>query len=202
MHGNDGFRLEQIAGVRGLAWSHGEMIADGQHGDFRSVKFADDGHVSENIRVAGVVDLDSILELDHIATSFAAVNELFAVLNAAGMVGVDHGDFDVADLLRTTLVHHGDVPGALLLQPSAQFRDANNLGIVLLDDLDGVSDVIPVAVGAQKNIDLLHFFLGGRAHRVVHDPGIDNDGLPARSYDAKRRVAEPRKLNAFEIHEL
>jgi hypothetical protein len=72
---------------------------------------------------------------------------------------------------------------------------------MLLDDFDSVANVITVAVSAQKNVDLLHSFLRSRAHRVVHDPGIDNDGLAAGSYQAKGRVAQPGKLNAFEIHE-
>jgi hypothetical protein len=72
---------------------------------------------------------------------------------------------------------------------------------MLLDHFDGISNVIEVAVSAEKNINLLHIFLGRRTHWIIHNPGIDNYGLAAGSYDTKGRVAQPRKLNAFEIHE-
>jgi len=71
---------------------------------------------------------------------------------------------------------------------------------VLLDDLDSISNMVAVTVSAQEHIDVLYFLLPGRARRVVHDPGIDNDGPAARSNDAKCRVAQPGKLNDFKIH--
>jgi hypothetical protein len=200
MHGDNGFRLEQIAGVGGLARPHGEVIADRQHDDLRSVELSDDGHVSENVRVSGVVDLDAVFELDHITAGFAALDNLIAILDATGMVGVHHGDSNVANLLRATLIHRGDFLGAFFLQPSAQFRNADDLWIMLFDHFDSVSNVIEVAVSAEKNINILHLLLRSRAHRIIHNPGIDNYDPAARSYDAKSRMAEPSKLNAFEIH--
>jgi hypothetical protein len=73
-------------------------------------------------------------------------------------------------------------------------------GIVFLDDFYGIADVVAVTVCDQQCVDLLHLLLGRGTGGIVHDPRIDNDGLPARRFDAKCRVAQPRKLNAFQIH--
>ena len=150
MHRDYSFRLEKVAGVGGLARSHGEVIADGQHDDFGSVKIADDRHIAEDIGVAGMVDLNAVLELDDVAAGFAAVDQLVAILDAAGVIGVDHGDFDVAEFLRAAFIHHGGLLCALLLQPSAHFGNTDDLGIVLVDDLDGVSNVVSVTMCALE----------------------------------------------------
>ena len=71
---------------------------------------------------------------------------------------------------------------------------------MLPDDFDGVADVISVAVSAEQDVGLLHFFVGVRAHGIAHDPGIDEDGLPARSLDAESRMTQPREFDAFQIH--
>jgi len=66
-----------------------------------------------------VIELDSIGELEHVAASFAAVDDLVAILNAAGMDGVNHGDLHSGDGLRASLVHRRDLLDALLLEPQA-----------------------------------------------------------------------------------
>jgi len=71
---------------------------------------------------------------------------------------------------------------------------------MLFDDLDRISNMIAVAMRAEQNIDVLHFFLERRTGWIIHDPGIDNDDFPARSNNTKCRVAKPRKLNALKIH--
>src|SRR5271169_4409873 len=92
VHRNYDFRLEQSTGVSGFARAHGEDVAHGQTGDIRRVELADDGHVPEYIRIASVVELHSVREGEHVSASFAAVDDLSVVLDAAAMVGVDHGD--------------------------------------------------------------------------------------------------------------
>ena len=72
-----------------------------------------------------MINFDSILELNDVPASFAAVNHFVAILNTAGVVGVHHGDFDVADFLRAALVHHGDFLGAFFFQPAAEFGNAD-----------------------------------------------------------------------------
>ena len=75
-----------------------------------------------------------------------------------------------------------------------------DLRIMFLDYFNRIADVIAVTVGDQKSIDLLHFLLGRRACGIVHDPRIDDDGLSTGRFDAKCCVAQPRKMNAFQIH--
>jgi hypothetical protein len=57
-----------------------------------------------------------------------------------------------------------------------------------------------VTVRAQQDVDFLNIFLGVGTHGIVHDPRIDNDGLPCGSFDAEGRMPQPRKLDAFQIH--
>ncbi len=144
MHGNDCFGFEQLASIRRLARAHGEVIADRQHDNLRRIELPDDGHISKNIYIAGVVNLDSIFKFNNVPTRFATVNQLIAVLNAARVVGMHHGDFDISDSLCATLVHHQRLFGAFFLQPSAQLRHADYLRFVLLDNLDCIPNVVPV----------------------------------------------------------
>src|SRR5512141_411312 len=67
-------------------------------------------------------------------------------------------------------------------------------------DLDGVANVIAVAVRAQQDIDFLNILLGVGTHGIVHDPRIDDDGLPCGSFNAEGRMTQPRKLDAFQVH--
>ncbi len=79
------------------------------------------------------------------------------------MIGVDHGYLDVTKLLRTAFVHHAGLFCAFLLQPSAHFGNTDHLRVVLLDDFDGIANMVTVTVSDEKNIHVLYFFLGRRA---------------------------------------
>src|SRR5205085_8256136 len=64
-----------------------------------------------------------------------------------------------------------------------------------------VADVVAVPVGAKHDVDLVKLLVVVRTHGIIHDPRIDKDGLSAGRLDVKRRVTEPRDLNAIE-HQL
>ena len=188
VHGDYGFGLQEFAGVGRLARRHGEMVADGQHDNFGRVEIADDGHVAEDVGVAGVVELDSVGELEHVAARLAAVDDLVAILYAAGVDGVDHGDFRVGDGLRAALIHGRDLFDTFFLQPEAKLVDADNGGIVFLADVDGVSDMVAVAVGADEDVGALDVFVGFGALGVAGDPGIDVERLAFGRLDAESGV--------------
>src|SRR5580704_15841778 len=116
------------------------------------------------------------------------------------MIGMNHGDFDVADGLGPTFVHGRRLLGALFLHPNAEFEDPHDNWVVLLDDFDCVSDVVEVTMGAEQNVDLLHFLFGFRAHRITHNPWINDDGCTGGSLDTESRMSQPREFNAFQIH--
>ena len=132
VHGDNCFRLQQFAGIGGFARRHGEMVADRQHGNLRRVELANDGHVAKDIGVAGVVNLDSVGELEHVAAGFAAIDDLVAILNAAGVNRVNHGDLHIADGLRAALVHGRDLLHALFFQPRASSEMPTTTGLCFL----------------------------------------------------------------------
>ena len=105
VHGDDSFRLQQVAGIRGFARPHRVVIADRQQGEVGCVELADNPHIAEHIGIPGMINLQPGGKFDHVATGFPAINQLVAVLNAAGVIGMDHGDFDVIQGLRAALVH-------------------------------------------------------------------------------------------------
>ena len=119
MHGNDGFRFQQVAGISGLTRTHGVVITDGQHSNSRRIEVANDCHVAKDVGVAGMIYLDAVFKFDHVAARFSAVNQCVTVLNSARMIGVDHGDFDVLDLLRSTFVHFRCFFHPFFAQPTA-----------------------------------------------------------------------------------
>jgi hypothetical protein len=55
-------------------------------------------------------------------------------------------------------------------------------------------------MGDEKRVYLFHLLVRWWTGGVIRDPGIDNDSLAARRFDAKRRVAQPCKMNAFQFH--
>src|SRR6266404_6180939 len=177
------------------------MVADRQHGNLRSVKIADDSHVTKHIRVARVVELDSVRELEHITARFTAVDGLVAILNAAGMHRVNHGDFHICDGLCPALVHGCNLFDAFFLQPQAELVDANGNRIELLANVDCVTNVIAMPVGAEQYVGLLHVLLALRTPRIPGNPRIDIEGLPFRRLYAEGGVAKPRELDSFKIHE-
>ena len=57
MHRHDVPDAQEAGGGRGLEGAHDDPVADGQEGQVGAVEFADEPHVSEDARVAGVVEL-------------------------------------------------------------------------------------------------------------------------------------------------
>src|SRR5215469_18334746 len=130
MHGNHCLGLEQPASISSFFGTHGEKVADWQHGEIRPVEVADDLHVTEDVGVSSVIDLEAIIKRDHVATGFATIDNLLAILDSAGMIGLDHCDLHIGHLLSSALVHRRNFFYALLLHPGAKFIDAHYFGIV------------------------------------------------------------------------
>ena len=116
------------------------------------------------------------------------------------MVGADHGDLDVPDVLRAAFVHLGELLHAFLAQPTAQLGNADNFGIVLFCDFNCIADVVAVAMGAQHDVNRLDFFFVRRTCWISHYPGIDQDGLSFGSLNAEGCVSEPGELYAVQFH--
>ena len=201
MHRDNCLRLQQFAGVRGFARRHGEVVAYGQHDNLRRVKVSNNSHVAEYVRIARVVKLDSIGKFEHIAARLAAINNLIAILNSAGMHGVHHGDFHIRDGLRATFVHGRNLLYALFLQPSAQLKYSDGYRIKLLPHFNGIGNMVAVPVGAQHYVSFLNILFILRTLWILRNKRVDVEGLPFRRLDTKCSVAKPRELDSFQIHD-
>jgi hypothetical protein len=175
------------------------VVADRKQRAVGGVKIGDQFHVAENGGIAGVIDRESAGQADDVAAGFAAVNDLIAVLNAAGVEGVRHRDFDLADRLRAAFVHAADICHALRFEPQGRLVNGDDLRLEPLAESDGVADVVEVAVGDEHHVEAVEFLerLGTRGIRV--NPGIDDDDFAARSGDSKSRVAEPRQFSSSSL---
>src|SRR5256885_10558277 len=106
-------RVRRVAGV------HDEVAADRDHDEFGLVVLPDQLHVAEESRVAHVVELESVLELDDEAARLAA-----GIGRALLRDGIDDGD-----LRRVLRTHLGDrdlrprrLDTASLAEPDALLR--------------------------------------------------------------------------------
>src|ERR1035438_768804 len=66
VHGDYCFCLQQIARIRGLAGREGHMANGGEHGAVGGVEAVDDFHVPEDIGVAGMINLEAVLQFDDV----------------------------------------------------------------------------------------------------------------------------------------
>jgi hypothetical protein len=74
----------------------------------------DESHIAEDAGVAGVVELETALELHDVPAGLAAVDDGTVLFGDARSVqGVDHGNLDAADLGGTALLHRHHVLDAL-----------------------------------------------------------------------------------------
>jgi hypothetical protein len=73
---------------------------------------------------------------------------------------------------------------------------------VLLDDFHCVADVVEVGMRTQQYVDFLDFLFRLWTLRIVHNPWIDNDDFAGWGLKAECGVAQPRKFDAFKIHDL
>src|SRR6185369_11932989 len=105
-----------------------------------------------------------------------------------------HRDFYAVDGLRAALVHLEKLFHALLLEPAAEFGDADDFWIVLLRNFDRVADVVTMSMRNEHEIDFLDLFFARRRLEVVHDPRIDVDGLAFGRLNAKCSVSDPSKF--------
>ena len=108
------------------------------------------------------------------------------------MVRVRERELDSGGLDRPALVRVEDVLDALLaLEPVGHLDRRDDGAAVLLRQLDGVAEVVAVAVRERDHVDPLGLQLGLGALRVPVQEGVDVDALPARRIEAEGGVTEP-----------
>ena len=96
--------------------------------------------------------------------------------------------------LRAALVEPGHLADvrALPAEPVLELDLADDLGVgEALRQLDGVADVVAVAVRDRDHVDALGRLLGLRRLRVAGQERVDVDALAAVGLEPERRVTEP-----------
>ena len=187
MRGHAAADAEQLERHGGLAWAHREVVADRQDRDVRLVDAPDQLHVAEDARVAREVELRPVLDLDHEACRLA---EIGAVVRARRMLRVGERDLDSVGLHCAALVRRvRDVLGEPLPgKPVSDLDDRDDVGIVLLREVEGAAHMVGVTMCDSDQVDPLGLLLSVRALRVL-EPGVDIDALSAWCVEAEGGVA-------------
>ena len=108
-----------------------------------------------------------------------------------------HSDANTIYSLRSTLIHWQNLFRTLLLHPQTELVDSHHLGIVLMVELDRISDVISMPMRAQHHVDFLKTLLMVGTNRIVHHPGIDENRLAGNGFNVKSRMSQPGNLVPF-----
>src|SRR5579864_3308752 len=116
------------------------------------------------------------------------------------MVGVDHCDFNVVELLRTALVHLRCLLDAFLLQPRTKLRNADHLRIMLLHDCHCIADVVSVPMRAEHDVDSFNFLFVLGTCRISHDPRVNQHDFALWSLNTESCVSEPGNLDSIQFH--
>src|SRR5207302_6016874 len=86
-------------------------------------------------------------------------------------------------------------------EPILQLDLGDDLGREALREVDGLADVVGVAVGQGDDVHPLGLLLAVRA-LGIGEKGIDVDALAAGGVEAKRGVAEPRESDVWHAPEV
>ena len=177
MHRHDGLDAEQLDGLGRPLRTHRVPAADGQEGDVEAAELRDQRHVAENVGVAGEVDGESVLELDHEPARVTAVDDRAVLGDAARVLGVDQRDLDAVHLDGSALVGAHDLVRveAFRAEPDADLVVADDGGLGAARDLERVVDVVEVAVRDQHQVARVDGLQRLRRCRIAHDPGVDEN---------------------------
>ena len=190
MDRDDIAHLEELCCIGRFPRGHHEAVANRQERKVGLIDLPDQLHVAEYSRVSGVIDLEAVLKLQDVAGSFAAIDDLVTVLDAAGMVGVHHRDLDTSDCVRTALIDWLSVLNAFGTKPQGRFKDRMHVSARRLCHVDTVADVIVMPMCHQDSIQRTDVFQRLGAARVVLDPGINYQFLSTRRHDMDCRVSQ------------
>jgi len=157
--------------------------------------------MSENTRIARVVDPVAVFELDHEAGRVAEIEGRLArgVPVARRMVGRDHRDLQAGRLDGAALVEADDGVGTArqaATEPQAHLVHARPHGPQATREGDGVAHVIEVAVRHEQHVALLDGIGRDRAPRV-REERIDDHGLAAGGIDPDHGMAVPGDRRAI-----
>src|SRR5882724_5281682 len=219
VHRDDELRLEPLPrGVGRVLRVHDEVAADRHQDEVGLVVVGDQLHVAEEPRVAHVVDLEPVLQLDDEAGRFAARvrRRLLRRRIHHGQLGRVLGAHLRDRDLRPEGLHLAalaEAYGLLAREPPEVDQGLDepgrpeHLGAGALGEVHEVApavvaarrpDVIAMAVGDEDHVDLAELgevLLVGGCLRIPGHERVDHDHLAARRGHLERRLAEPVHLD-------
>src|SRR5271156_2068515 len=80
-----GGNVPKCMGITCFTRTHRVMIAYRQQRQIGRVEISDNFHITENSRVAGMINRQAARQANDESASFAAINNLIAILDSAGM---------------------------------------------------------------------------------------------------------------------
>src|SRR5260370_5977796 len=206
VHRHHGLHAEELGRLGGALRAHGVEAADRQKCDVELRQLGEQRHVAEDVGVAGEVDLEPVLELDHKAACVAPVDDVAAVLgDAARVLGVDKGDLDAVDVDCAALVGADDLVSfqTLRAEPRADLEVADNRRLGAARYLERVMDVVEMAVRDEHQVAFVHGLQRFRGDGVVHHPRVDEDLLAFCAARLPCTVTDPREADvSVERHSL
>ena len=122
----DDLGLDQAHGQCRFGWAHGVMAADGEHGDLGPVKIANQAHVAEDRRVAGMVEDRPVVDGEDESRCDARVVHTRFILHRRGVLGLDHGGRYVIQLHGAAQIHADGFSRALARNPGCKLVDGDN----------------------------------------------------------------------------
>src|SRR6202021_1700664 len=143
---------DELRGQGSAFGTQSVVVADGQHGEGGVVEFADQLHVGEDCRVAGVGNDGAVVNGDDEASGIAAVDDLASVLSAGRMARLGEGEGDVGVGVRATDVHADGffLVEALCIEIANELNHAKSGGAVFFGDGVSVGDGFHGAGGGRE----------------------------------------------------
>ena len=214
VHRDHLLRTDEFAqGVSSAFRVHREMAADADESEIRFVEATDERHVAEHVGVAGVVDLEAVLELDDVAdrrsrlrrtacrsspasTPSCPSSPCVARAPCATLMPGPSGETVPPMFIPTGVFAASSTPA-----DTGSWRARSSRSTVApgqARELLQVDEVVTMPVGDEDQVDLAErgeVLVLRRRPRIGLEEGIDDDHLARRAREAESRVAEPEDLD-------
>ena len=181
------------AGHRRNLAAHRETISDRHDPDHRTIDLVDQGHVGKNVGITHVIKHFLSRHLDDHTVRIAKIDRFSLTLFGRRMHCVGEREFEGTGIDHAAGVHGIDVFDALPRRPHADLEIRDQLCTGLLQDFNGIANVIVVTMGQHHmGHSFGNFFCRQlfRKRRISRQERIDQDQCTI-DLDLEGRVAVP-----------
>lgn len=101
---------EMLGGISGFTWSHSEAITNWKESNVWLIELIDELHVGEDVGVSSMVESDIVVWNVNNKSYGISSCDLHTLWSDTGrwMIGMDHGDLAVSEILGSSLLHLGN----------------------------------------------------------------------------------------------